>query len=113
MVSLDYFATVGIPLRSGRLFGDQDNRDAPAIIVNEALVKKYYPGENPLGKPVYLGAPDNRLFQSAPIVGRRRRHARRRTRQRSATDRVHPAGGDAAVAVLLVRRAHGRQLRRR
>jgi len=32
-------------------------------------VKKYYPNENPLGKPVYLGAPDNRLFDSAPIVG--------------------------------------------
>ena len=32
-------------------------------------MKKYYPGENPLGKPVYLGAPDNRLFQQAPIVG--------------------------------------------
>jgi putative ABC transport system permease protein len=69
VVSLDYFSTVGIALRSGRLLGDQDTRDTPAIVVNQALVKKYYPGENPLGKPVYLGAPDNRLFQSAPIVG--------------------------------------------
>ena len=32
-------------------------------------MKKYYPDEDPLGKPIYLGAPDNRLFDHAPIVG--------------------------------------------
>jgi len=69
VVTPGYFATVGIPLKAGRMFDANDRREAPAIIVNEALVKKYYPGENPLGKPVYLGAPDNRLFDSAPIVG--------------------------------------------
>jgi ABC-type antimicrobial peptide transport system permease subunit len=43
--------------------------ESPAIVINEALAKKYYPNENPIGKLVYLGAPDNRLFDSAPIVG--------------------------------------------
>jgi putative ABC transport system permease protein len=38
-------------------------------VINEALVKKYYRGEDPLGKPIYLGAPDNRLFQEGTIVG--------------------------------------------
>ena len=69
VVTPDYFATVGIRLVSGRLLNGDDRKEAPAIVVNEALVKKYYPGENPIGKPVYLGAPDNRLFQQAPIVG--------------------------------------------
>ncbi len=69
VVTPEYFATVGIPLTAGRMFDANDRREAPAIIVNEALVKKYYPNEKPLGKPVYLGAPDNRLFDSAPIVG--------------------------------------------
>jgi putative ABC transport system permease protein len=69
VVTPEYFTTVGIPLKAGRMFDANDRREAPAIIVNEALVKKYYPNENPLGKPVYLGAPDNRLFDSAPIVG--------------------------------------------
>jgi len=69
VITPEYFATVGIPLKAGRMFDANDRREAPAIIVNEALVKKYYPNENPLGKPVYLGAPDNRLFDSAPIVG--------------------------------------------
>jgi ABC-type antimicrobial peptide transport system permease subunit len=39
------------------------------IVVNEALVRKYYRGEDPLGKPIYLGSPENRLFNEAPIVG--------------------------------------------
>jgi putative ABC transport system permease protein len=69
IVTPDYFATVGIRLAAGRLPTEADRRETPAIVVNEALVKKYYPNENPLGKPAYLGAPDNRFFPSAPIVG--------------------------------------------
>jgi len=56
-------------LKTGRLLTIADRRDVPAIVINEALAKKYYPGENPLGKEIYLGAPDNRLFDHAPIVG--------------------------------------------
>jgi putative ABC transport system permease protein len=69
VVTPDYFATVGIALRSGRLFSSSDRKETPAVVINEALAKKYYPGENPLGKEIYLGAPDNRLFNHAPIVG--------------------------------------------
>jgi len=69
IVTREYFATVGQQLKMGRLLDANDRIEVPAIVVNEALVKKYYPGENPLGKPVYLGAPDNRLFDHAPIVG--------------------------------------------
>jgi predicted permease len=69
VVSPDYFATVGIQLKRGRLFDTRDDRTAPAIVINEALARRYYPNEDPIGKPVYLGAPDNRLFESAPIVG--------------------------------------------
>ncbi|HXT15311.1 MAG TPA: ABC transporter permease [Gemmatimonadaceae bacterium] len=69
VVTPEFFAATGIPLVRGRLFTTADRVDAPGIIVNEALVKQYYPGEDPLGKPVYMGAPDNRLFHEAPIVG--------------------------------------------
>ena len=69
VVTPEYFATVGIALRRGRLVDASDRVESPGIVVNEALVKKYYPNEEPLGKPVYLGAPDNRLFDRAPIVG--------------------------------------------
>lgn len=69
VVTPGYFATVGISLIAGRYPDESDRRSRPGIVVNQALVKKYYPGENPIGKPVYLGAPDNRLFDNAPIVG--------------------------------------------
>jgi len=69
VVTPEYFETMGISLRRGRGIQTTDTRDAPVVVVNEALVRKYYRGEDPLGKPVYLGAPDNRLFNQAPIVG--------------------------------------------
>jgi putative ABC transport system permease protein len=50
----DYFAVMGIPLRGGRDFAATDfNADAPLVgIANEALVRKYFPGEDPFGKRV-------------------------------------------------------------
>ena len=69
VVTPGYFETMGISLRGGRGIEATDTRDAPVVVVNEALVRKYYRGEDPLGKPIYLGAPDNRLFREAPIVG--------------------------------------------
>src|ERR1700682_2488967 len=50
----DYFHTMQIPLRLGRDFGPQDFVDkAPLVgIVNDAMVRQYFPNENPLGKRV-------------------------------------------------------------
>jgi predicted permease len=57
VVEPDYFQTLGIPLRRGRLLDANDNREtAPrAAVVNEALAKKYFPGEDPLGKRIATG----------------------------------------------------------
>jgi putative ABC transport system permease protein len=50
----DYFQTMGIPLKAGRDFGPQDFVDkAPLVgIANDAMVRQYFPGEDPLGKRV-------------------------------------------------------------
>ena len=69
VITPGYFETMGIALRRGRAIATTDTRDAPVVVVNEALVRKYYRGEEPLGKRIYLGAPDNRLFREASIVG--------------------------------------------
>jgi putative ABC transport system permease protein len=46
-----YFRTVGVPLRSGRDFTAADTRNAPVVgIIDERLAKKYWPGQNPIGK---------------------------------------------------------------
>ncbi len=48
------FAVLGIPLKSGRDFSDSDNSDGPLVaVVNEALVRKSFPGRNPLGRTIF------------------------------------------------------------
>ena len=51
-----YFQTLGIPLRRGRLFDERDNSSGPwTLIINQAMAKKYWPNENPVGATVTIG----------------------------------------------------------
>jgi putative ABC transport system permease protein len=53
VVSADYFQTLGIPLLAGRGFNDLDRPSTvPVAIVNQAFVRRYFPGQNPIGKHV-------------------------------------------------------------
>lgn len=55
IVTPDYFQTLGIALRQGRTFDEADRNDnAYPVVINEALAKKYFPGENPLGQQFVL-----------------------------------------------------------
>ena len=67
-VSRDYFRTLGVPLLGGRAFGPEDAFGSlPVAVVNRALQRRYFPGEDPVGKrirPTY--APDAPVFT---IVG--------------------------------------------
>jgi putative ABC transport system permease protein len=50
-ISAGYFETVGVPLQQGRFFRPGDDDRAPlVVIVNEALARQYWPGENPVGR---------------------------------------------------------------
>jgi putative ABC transport system permease protein len=67
VVSRDYFQTLEVPVKSGRVFTSQDNeRSSGNIIVNEAFAKKIFPGEDPLGKRI-LSGPNGEFRQT--IVG--------------------------------------------
>jgi predicted permease len=47
----DYFATLGIPLISGREFTQNDDENSPPVaIVNETMAAKYWPGKDALGQ---------------------------------------------------------------
>ncbi|HLK65325.1 MAG TPA: ABC transporter permease [Bryobacteraceae bacterium] len=55
----DYFPTMGIPLRAGRLFDEHDDANPGAgILINESAARKFWPGESAVGKRVKLGNPD-------------------------------------------------------
>ncbi|MCW5981115.1 MAG: ABC transporter permease [Bryobacteraceae bacterium] len=49
VVTPDYFRTMGIPLRRGRNLSEADGPESPRVaLVNEALARKYWPGQDPV-----------------------------------------------------------------
>jgi len=49
----DYFSTLGVPLVRGRLLDERDDETHPrAIVINQAMARTYWPGEDPIGKRV-------------------------------------------------------------
>ena len=52
-VTPGYFAAMGIPLVQGRLFDGRDVEGAArVVIVSETMARRYWPGENPIGKRI-------------------------------------------------------------
>lgn len=52
-VSGKYFQTIGAKLLRGRYFTDAEDESKPeVVIINNALAKKYFPGENPIGQQI-------------------------------------------------------------
>jgi putative ABC transport system permease protein len=55
-ISPDYPKTMGIALVAGRAFTDHDDADAPPVtLVNQSIVRTFWPNQNPLGKRVFVG----------------------------------------------------------
>lgn len=55
-VGQDFFKTMGIPILYGRGFGPQDRAGAPLVaVVNQAFVRNFYPGANPVGQTFSRG----------------------------------------------------------
>lgn len=58
IVNPRYFQAMQIPLRKGRFFSEQDAQGAPAVLlINEALARRYWPKQNPIGKRIGNGRP--------------------------------------------------------
>jgi predicted permease len=76
-VTPGYFRTMGIPLLEGRDFGEQDDGKAPPVlVVNEAFARKFFPGEQVIGKRIEPGANDGqspeRMREIVGVVGNAR-----------------------------------------
>ena len=64
------FAALGIPLKSGRDFKNSDTRDAPfAAVINEALVRQSFPGENPIGRTIFCPFDTSAAMTIIGVVG--------------------------------------------
>lgn len=67
--SPQYFPVMGISLIRGRLFSQDDTAmTRPVALINEALARRYFPDENPLGRQLVFGFPPNGNV-SREIVG--------------------------------------------
>ncbi len=70
VVSPHYFQTMGIELLQGRQLNEQDRSDSPRVIViGETMARKFWPGEDPLGKRVTMGGPADAPIPWLEVVG--------------------------------------------
>ena len=68
-VSADYFKTLGIALKAGRLLTNADNETAPAVaVVDEAFEKRFWPATGAVGKRFISGF-NNGTFSFGEVVG--------------------------------------------
>jgi predicted permease len=69
-VSSRYFDALGIPLRTGRVFTEDDDRSrTPVVIVNETMAKMHWPGERAVGKRVKYLNLRNASSPWAEVIG--------------------------------------------
>jgi putative ABC transport system permease protein len=76
VIGTDYFRAMGIPLLAGRDFTDADADGAVLVtIINETLAREFFPNEDPLGKRVRFGPPeDNEPWHTIVGVAKDVRH---------------------------------------
>jgi predicted permease len=69
-ISEDYFALMGIPLQSGRLFSRTDVRSGPGVvIINESFAKRLFPDGGALGRHLLRGQKADIKMEIVGIVG--------------------------------------------
>ena len=71
VITSGYFAAMGIPLLQGRVFDARDGAASPPlVIISKALAERYFPGEEAVGKELFIqwGHPD-KPYRIAGVVG--------------------------------------------
>jgi predicted permease len=64
-----YLTAMGIPLKKGRFFTNQDEANTqPVIVVDEVFARQYFPNEDPVGKRINTGG-DRDPSQIVGVVG--------------------------------------------
>jgi putative ABC transport system permease protein len=70
VITSGYFRTMGIPIIAGRNFDSRDRADVPHVaIINQTLVNRYFPGEDPVGKRIRLRWGPTLQFEIVGVAG--------------------------------------------
>ena len=71
LITADFFRTLGVPVIRGREFTVRDTGDsAPVAVINEAMARRYFPGENPIGQRITVTiVPGDQPREIVGIVG--------------------------------------------
>jgi putative ABC transport system permease protein len=70
VITKDYFKAMGIPLIRGRLFDERQPSDAVnKVIVNEALARRHWPNEDPIGKRIIISWNEDIEDEIVGVVG--------------------------------------------
>jgi putative ABC transport system permease protein len=68
VVADDYFRTMGIPLVAGRTFNERElTQPSGVVIINETMARRYWPGEDPVGKRILIEMKDENSMNE--IIG--------------------------------------------
>ena len=68
IVTSDYFATMAIPIRRGRVFDTRDRSGSePVIVVNETAARRLWPGVDPVGQTLMV--PDFMKLEPRQVIG--------------------------------------------
>ena len=69
-VSPGYFRALSVPVLRGRAFAASDVRNSePVILINEALARRYFAGEEPLGQHILIDDANDHPLPPRQIVG--------------------------------------------
>jgi putative ABC transport system permease protein len=70
VVSPGYFNTMGIPLRSGRWFSDNDAEQSQRVaVINDVAAKKFFEGSDPIGQQVFIRTQGDQPYRVVGVVG--------------------------------------------
>jgi predicted permease len=70
VITSQYFKTMQIPLRSGRMLADADNSKAPkVVVVSQSLADRFWPNQNPIGKRLALTFAKDGMREVVGVVG--------------------------------------------
>ena len=70
VISGDYFAAMGIPLKAGRLFNSDEEREARrTIVISESMARQAFPGVDPIGRRVNISWGDDEYDEVIGVVG--------------------------------------------